>query len=160
VFVILLTYQIIEDVNNFTFVLILFIYSILFTIYEFPEFLILGWNYFNDTWNIIDVLKVTFTNLYLVIELFDSVDVSYPIERLILSLAVFLSWIRLIGFLRMINRTRRLIRLVIEIVKDMIPFLLIFLLFNLALTISLVALREDPFFNQWQLAYRLSFGDF
>jgi hypothetical protein len=74
-------------------------------------------------------------------ELAGAIDEDDVDMRLILSLAVFLAWIRLIGFLRLFTATRTLIRMIIEIVKDMIPFLIIFLLFNFAITISLMALR-------------------
>jgi heme/copper-type cytochrome/quinol oxidase subunit 4 len=117
--------------------------------YEIPEMLILKCEYLNDTWNLIDFSKVVFTNVYLIMALADAIDEDDVNTRLILALAVFLAWIRLIGFLRLIPKTRTLIKMIIEITKDMIPFLAILLLFIFALTISMMALRQDKFIPQW-----------
>jgi hypothetical protein len=85
-------------------------------------------SYLNDTWNILDVSKVMFTNVYLMMELVEPIDDDDLNMRFILSVAIFLAWIRLIGFLRLIEATRPLIRMIIEILKEMIPFMVIFLM--------------------------------
>jgi low temperature requirement protein LtrA len=102
-FVVLLTIQITEDIRSTGFLVFLLIYNMTFTLYELPEMWLLKHNYLNDTWNLVDFSKVVFTNIYLIAELAGAIEEDDMDMRLILSLAVFLAWIRLIGFLRLVS---------------------------------------------------------
>jgi hypothetical protein len=61
--------------------------------------LILRWLYLNDTWNIVDTFKITFVMIYLCELLFDT-DVEDGDLGIIVSLAMFFCWVRLISFFR------------------------------------------------------------
>jgi hypothetical protein len=106
------------------------------------EFKISGFAYFKDVWNIIDFSRVILSFAYL-IAVFSDGDTDDEDLRLVFSLAVLLNWTRIIGFYRFFNPTRYLIRMIIEISKGMVPFLLIFLSFVFALAFSYMALRGD-----------------
>jgi hypothetical protein len=41
------------------------IYNLSFFLYEIPEIIILRLGYINDTWNIIDIVKIVYSFLYL-----------------------------------------------------------------------------------------------
>jgi hypothetical protein len=46
--------------------------------------------------------------------------------------------------------------MIIEIISGMLPFLMIFLSFCVALSLTYTALRDETFVNSWQLSYRLA----
>ena len=66
-----------------------------------------------------------------------------------LPFAVFVSWLRVIGYFRFFRRTRKLIRMFTEIIIDSVAFLVIFLTFVLAISFSLMAQRELDFWEAW-----------
>ena len=117
------------------------------------------WSFFLDIWNVIDTLKTVFVAVYLIFKLGD-LDISDDDLRLLLAIAVFLNWIRIIGFFRIFKHTRYLIRMIIEIVKGIIPFLTIVFIFTLALSFCLMALRDVDFLETWDIAYKLVYGEF
>ena len=87
-------------------------------------------------------------------------DISDEDLRLLLAVAVFLNWIRIIGFFRIFKHTRYLIRMIIEIAKGIIPFLAIVFIFTLAMAFCLMALRDVKFLDMWDIAYKLNYGEF
>jgi hypothetical protein len=50
--------------------------------------------------------------------------------------------------------------MMIEVAKRIMPFLIIFLCFVIAMSLTLVNLRRDPFIPTWQVVYRLAYGEF
>ena len=80
-------------------------------------------SYFTKLWKIVEIFASVFTTYYLV---------SYVSGRdtnpIILALANWFIWWRLISFVRVIDRVRYYIRMIQEIIKGMGPFLLILVL--------------------------------
>jgi hypothetical protein len=69
-------------------------------------------------------------------------SLSDEFETFCLTMAIFLNWTRMISFYRLFSDTRYLIRMIIEIIKGMLPFLIIFLSFVIALTFAIAAMRD------------------
>jgi hypothetical protein len=139
----------------------LMIYNLMFLFYEVPEIYVLKLSFFNDTWNNIDMIKILTTFLYLLHQIDDDVlDKDENDANLIAAIAVLFNWFRLIGFFRVIPMFRYYIRMIIEITKQSVPFLILFFSFVLAFTFVLIGLRGDDFEDTWMISYRLSYGDF
>mmetsp|Transcript_36564 Transcript_36564/g.6539 ORF Transcript_36564/g.6539 Transcript_36564/m.6539 type:complete len:119 (+) Transcript_36564:2865-3221(+) len=85
------------------------------------------------------------------------------LNRSLLSIITMISWMRVVSYVRIYNQTRYMIRIIIEIFKDMISFLLI-----LAVTSTAFALifyiakndKNDSFTVELIQMYRLDYGDF
>jgi hypothetical protein len=88
-----------------------------------------------DIWNIIDLFRVLLIIIYCVImfilmpditdSIVDGQVVSYVYPDYltdIFALFNFLTWIRFISYLRLFKKTRALIRLLLEVIKDMMAF--------------------------------------
>jgi hypothetical protein len=134
----------------------LLIWCITFVIYEFYQLSTMRASFLKDIWNLIEFMRVIFVLIYLSLSLNDDEEAASSY----MSFAVFLSWLRVIGYFCLIKKTRYLIRLVFEIMIGIIPFMIIYLTFNLAICYSLMAERGINFIEAWQLAYRLGLADF
>lgn len=83
--------------------------------------------------------------------------------RTLLSIITMISWMRVVSYVRIYGQTRYMIRIIIEIIKDMMSFLLI-----LAVTSTAFALiffiakndKDDSFTVELMEMYRLDYGDF
>jgi hypothetical protein len=119
---------------------------------------LMGFEYIQDIWNAIDVSKGFFTMTYLVSKVIDYDE--YESIRFFWSCAILMAWLRMIGFFRISKQTRYLIRMIIEIVVGIIPFMIIFLISIFAICLSHLALRGDNFWDEWLIAFRMGLGDF
>ncbi|CAG9312746.1 unnamed protein product [Blepharisma stoltei] len=110
-------------------IFILFIFNTWYLVYELLQVYQLCFTYFGDIWNVLDLLKVS--TLYICLGLSlghaDSKDLQWPF-----TYAIFFSLMRSIAIFRMFDRTRYMIRMIIEIIKDISSFLLILLMATLA----------------------------
>ena len=79
-------------------------------------------DYFSSPWNLSDLINI---NLCLMVMSFDIIDISKEVQRPLSSITVILLWIKLFYFLRIYDSTTRLIRMIIEIFKDMQNFLIV-----------------------------------
>ena len=134
-------------------------FDVVSVIYSFFEIVIERTNFFKDIWNIIDVAMEIFTSIYLAQMFFtDNPDVD---KSTTLALATLFNWTRLMSFYRLFGPTRYLIRMIISIFWEIKYFITIILSFVLAISFVLMAIREgDDFELYWQIAYRITFGDF
>jgi hypothetical protein len=120
---------------------------------------LMRFEYLNDTWNVIDVLKGFFTMTYLISKVTDY-DEGFESIRFFWACAILMAWIRMIGFFRISKATRYLIRMIIEIVSGIVPFMIIFLISIFAICLSHLALRGENFWDEWIIAFRMGLGDF
>jgi hypothetical protein len=81
---------------------------------------------------------------------------------LLLAALNLVSWVRSISYLRLFQKTRALIRLIVEVCVDMIPFFIVLLVALMGFTITFYSLQPAPFEFSEALKsnYRLMFGDF
>ena len=134
-------------------------FDFLTLLYSFGEILIERKQWVKDIWNLVDLAMEVFTTLYLV-QVFFTDDSDVP-KSTTLALATLFNWTRLMSFYRLFGPTRYLIRMLIEIFWEIKYFITIILSFVLAISFVLMAIREDSDFElYWQIAYRITFGDF
>ena len=79
--------------------------------------------YLKDFWNWLDIASLGLNLTYLVR---DIVDADPHNNRVISSLAALLMWLKLLYFLRLFAPTAALIRMIVEICKDMFVFTIIY----------------------------------
>lgn len=72
------------------------------------------------------------------------------------------SWIRAISYFRIFGKTRYLIRMVKEVVKDMLSFLLILMMATFAMALLYVIASDNTmtFGDAFLMSYRLDYADF
>ena len=88
-------------------------------------------------------------------------DTTEDAEQSVLAFANLFSWVRVIGFFRLHELTRYLIRMILQIIYKTLPFLSITLVFIIQCCVSLMAFRpRDDFITHLQASYRLAYGDF
>jgi hypothetical protein len=158
-FVVLLSLTIFYDIETLWILILMLIYNCVFLVYELAEVLISPKDYRLDTWNMIDSGRILAAGIYLMNKAFFN-GLSDEFETFCLTMAILLNWLRMISFYRLFSGTRYLIRMIIEIVKGMAPFLVIFLSQVATMTISVAAMREQDFEDAWEVIYRLSYANF
>ena len=110
-------------------------------------------SYWTDFWNLYDLSRIVLLYVYIVMQgiliskINDGVipDDSFYWSAYIFAFLNVLSWFRLISYLRVFSPTRGLIRLIIEIVKDMWAFSIVLVLALFAFSILLDILSEQQF---------------
>ena len=124
--------------------------------------------YFSDFWNYFDILRIVFAFTYFGVAIagISSSSSENSAKTVLLTLLSFFQCVKAFHIFSLFKSTRVLLRIVIEIVKDMIPFML----FVLATTISVALLftsatpdsklEDSTYVGKMMHVYRLDFGDF
>lgn len=119
-----------------------------------------------------DLIRIFLLFYYVIYRFSSDVDIEIKepeahtgeVEGIILLLAALnlVSWIRSLSYLRLFQRTRALIRLIVEVCVDMIPFFIVLLVAMTGFTITFYTLQPAPyeFSEALKNNYRLMFGDF
>ena len=158
----LLSLYVIDDNRSSDFLILPFTINLCLYLYELIFILILFTQYFQDPWNIVDSIRsiLTFSYCFLVwSKTFDIKNGSNSAERYTLSLLIFISWIRGITYFRITKSTRYLNKLLFQVCKEIVPFLII--LFYSILTFGLALSANDPekeFFNHLTDSYLIIIG--
>lgn len=151
-----------------TLLLLLTIYNMICILSEILKFLEYRQHYFSIVWNNLDLLRIILFMVYfptiwnidfsqlLTTHQFDSYSDSVLITLTIVS------WTRSIAYFRIFERTRYLIRMILEIIRDMVPFLWILITATFAFAMVFYISSEysvslaDSFYH----TYRLNYSDF
>jgi len=121
---------------------VLLSFSLYFFLNEFKQFLDEGLNYFSSIWNYIDILCPLGVSLIVV---FVFIDLKHHDTLVtIQGITTFCMWIKLFYFLRMFKATGFLIRIIIEVIKDMKAFLFILLVAFMAFGDAFYAISPTP----------------
>jgi hypothetical protein len=111
--------------------------------------------YIRDVWNILDVARIMLS--YVLIYYQQNGDESVILEQML----TILYWARAVTYFRIFDKTRYLIRMIIETFGDIVPFLLIF--FTATFTFALlffITTQSDSLAVTFVNAYKLNFNDF
>ena len=130
-----------------------------------------GSQYFTKFWNLLDLTSFLLTILYCVNFMFFDKDseveaqtflsLNADIRKIIYILILCVVWVRGISFLRIFEKTRYLIHLIIEVVKDMGAFLLIMIYSDFLFASLYFALSSDlTWVLQLETVFLLQLGDF
>jgi WD40 repeat protein len=123
-------------------------------------------DYILDIWNVIDILRIILLYIYGSYIIFGW---EMPVtESIPLLLLILLVWLRFISYFRIFNKTRYLIRMIREVISDMVPFLLVLAVTTFALGMLFViansnkSLESDAgdIFMDFLHAWRIALGDF
>lgn len=113
-----------------------------------------------DFWNILDFSRNILLWVYATLH-WESV--SDHTKMLIISVITLLSWGRGIGYFRILGATRYLIRMILEVAKDMWAFLLILLILTFVFGILIYSATDKSSFTIARAllhAYRINYSDF
>jgi len=145
--------------DTILFVSIIVLNIILF-IYECFQITIGIKQYLQDFWNWLDMARILLIFAYSFIEPF----VGGELSTTTLALILLASFQRGIGFFRVFKQTRYMVRMLTEILHDMIPFVIVLAFSVLAFTLMfqvLSGLSEDKTFSEALIhSYLLLFGAF
>jgi len=140
----------------------LLVLSVIFLVYEVLQMIALTKDYFTDLWNILDLLRIFgIFSYYLALTLGYNSDNKH----VFLGLITFVTWIRAIAYFRVFKDTRYLIRMIQEIIHDMIPFLIVLMYSILTFALVFCVLSElsgetKTFGDSWRDSYLMNFGEF
>lgn len=148
---------------------VLMIFNTFFLVCEIPLINYQPYNYIMDAWNVLDSSRILLVYIFGVFYwLSDSQD-SF-VAGLMLTIIILLSWIRGLAFFRIFKRTRYLVRIILEVFIDVIPFILVlsycilsFAFVGYSLDIETVdfdkASSYELLIDEFNLQYLLNFGD-
>ena len=147
---------------------ILFIYFAYYLYCEFREFTSARLEYLESIYNWIDLSIVLFANAALILDVLYIFNVYDDITYLqkVISVSMFLFWMRIISYLRGLEGTSFMINLILQVIKDIKYFLLLMFLVQFAFDCAAYFLQsfgtEDSFnfFYIFTVFYRLLMGDF
>ena len=109
--------------------------------------------YFKDPWNYLDIIRNTF--LILVLDAQVNNHEYYSTFLLVFSI---LAWARGISYFRAVSYTRYMIRLILEVIKDIFPFLVIVIYSTIAAAVIFQLIQTDnsSFFDNLTNSYLIT----
>lgn len=121
-------------------------------------------SYLQDFWNVFDLLRSAITVTYCGLRIYEHLQGEDNFLRLydyLLAIINFLTWFRAISYLRLFKQTRSLIRLIIEVIKDMKAFAIVLFLSIICFTMTYYSLQGSQDFNgSSSHIFLLMHGDF
>ena len=121
--------------------------------YEFLQICLTRLKYFEDMWNMIDLLRI------LVFVIYFSLGAEYSILLFFLNL---FSWAKGVSYFRIFSSTRYMVNLLQEVFKDIFAFIVIFFYFTIAFTFMVASIDESTDHSSFSIGdtYLLNFGSF
>ena len=99
------------------------------------------YKFVRNAWNLFDFCRIVMSFYYILNHFFiGNTDYSG------LTIVTLCYWIRAVGYFRLFNKYRYLLRVIMEIIKDMIPFFLILFTSTIAFAILLCVSQNDMSF--------------
>jgi len=99
---------------------------ITFVILEMIQIKNIGYTYFFDVWNMVDLLSLGLNAFYVFGEITNGVD--HATLQVIASFCIFLMWFKLFYWMRLFKPFSAFIRMITEIVKDIQVFLVMLII--------------------------------
>lgn len=156
IFFTLYTFYYMKD-RNIPLLSTLAIFNSLFLAYEIAQMSAGVLSHLQDAWNWLDIIRIVLVYIFCVTEL-SGIEIGYDI---IVGSITLISWIRFVAYFRIFDRTRYLIRMIIEIGKDMVPFFFILAVATFAQAILYyIPAEKEGFASALKHMYRLAYGDF
>ena len=127
----LLSTYVASDKENWGLLISLIVFNTFFLVAEIPLFLLGPLNYITDVWNILDSLRILLIYIYPFFK-----NNSLFISEYVFGAVILCSWIRALAFFRIFKRTRYFVRIILEVLIDIVPFT--FVLLYSILSVALV----------------------
>lgn len=145
--------------SNYDYILyIMLLLNTFFLIAEIPLFIIGPLNYILDPWNMLDSTRILFFYVYCILRFFNS-EIG-PFTGFLLGMIILLNWVRALAFFRIFKRTRYLIRLILEVCIDMVPFAMVLLYTITAFSLLGYSKKEANIPSEFKTQYMINFGQF
>ena len=137
----------------------------LLLIYECLQMSIGSKAYLSSVWNLLDLFRILMTYMYVIIdylyyhEIYQNPRVYEYIVACVMVLALF----RTLSIFEIYSRTRSIIKIFFDIIKDARIFFLLFVWSTLGLTFFLIScniIEKDRFIRSFTVVYNLNFGGF
>ncbi|CAG9313823.1 unnamed protein product [Blepharisma stoltei] len=112
-------------------------------------------SYFRDFWNWLESIRIFMVYVCTCLSLISAEHMQIP-----LTICIFISMFRVFVFFRVFDKTRYMIRMIVEVIKDIVPFLLILLMatFTISLGFYLASDFQTKLPTQILNSYLLNFG--
>lgn len=136
------------------FIILMIIQNTILIFYELYQLALTKLDYFKDGLNLTDSARITLFIVYLA---------SGANSGVLLFFLNLFSWFRGISHFRVFTSTRYLVNLLLEVVKDILPFLVLLFYFTLAFTFMNLSLHENNSYSSFTVisdTFLLNFGDF
>ena len=159
-------YLIFEDQNNDFLVYLTFILNSMLASYELFQLFLTKKKYLQDIWNYVDVIRIFLCFIYII---FIWTEFDIFITKQVLVSLTFVSMIHGISYFRLFDSTRYIIKLLGEVIKDMISFLILltystfsFALMYFIMVNNIIESKDDreSFSAYMAKAYLLNLGSF
>ena len=136
------------------FIIIMIVQNAILIFYELYQLALTKLDYFKDGLNLTDSVRIALFIIYIA---------SGANSLVLLFFLNLFSWFRGISHFRVFTSTRYLVNLLSEVVKDILPFLVLLFYFTLAFTFMNLSLQEGNSYSSFSLisdTFLLNFGDF
>lgn len=140
--------------RNWEYMIVLVIQNLFLIMYGIYEIGLEKYEYIKKIWNIFDLLRGIIFILYF------SLTPQYSELLFFLN---FFSWGRGLAHFRVFSSTRHMVNLILEVIKDILPFLVLLLYFTFGFTFMLASLEDSESYSNIQLledTYLLNLGSF
>ena len=154
----LITLFILTDFNqsNLIYSISFLVLNFLLFIWEFIQILEDKLNYFYDSWNIIDTIRLSLSFAFGILKIFGFTN------KYLLWATLAVNIVRGLTGFRAFDTTRYYIRLIFQSLQNVKSFLMIFIYSNVSFGVLVVACSEEPqisFKSIWVDLFNLSIGD-
>ncbi|OMJ84088.1 hypothetical protein SteCoe_14837 [Stentor coeruleus] len=114
------------------------------------------YRFFRSTWNILDLCRLILSFFFIFYQFTAENPEDFGLELLTLCY-----WLKAMGYFRIFNKYRYLLRVIMEIIKDMTPFFLILFTSTIAFAILLCVSQDGiSFYNSFVNLYLLDQTNF
>lgn len=143
------------DLRNTAVKVLFFVFGFFLSFFEFLQIFGGISEYFKGVWNYVDITRTVF--LIIFATEIESIQGNYSSILLILSLV---SWTRGISYFRIVSKTRYMINLITEVLKDIFPFLVIsaYSTIGFGFILMLMDYNNNDFFSYFTLSYLINLG--
>jgi hypothetical protein len=125
-------------------------FGVIFLVIEFFQIYMNKLSYLQDFWNVFDFARGALIIVYCIRKLGEGEEIQdvdhSKINDYLLATLTILSWFRGISYLRLFKQTRSLIRLIIEVIKDMKAFSIVLLFALSGFTLTYYSLSGNHYF--------------
>lgn len=149
--------------------ILIFAINTVFLIHEILQVFIGKKSYLKSIWNFIDIIRIVlcYVFLYLKFEYFESNLEPFKnlsekrIYQSVVIVLVLVILLRGLFFFQLFDRTRSMIKVFTDVIKDSLAFLIVLATTTLAFTFLFMILDQDlSFFDAFTSTYGINFGSF
>ena len=148
----------------------IFILNSLFLAHEFLQLFIGFKSYLKSLWNMIDLARIISCYIFLIVKykyFYNSEKAEFPevidkrFYQMIVIILVLFVLLRGLSFFELFDRTRSMIKVFRDVIKDSLVFLLLLAMTTLAFTCLFMILDDNLlFFDAFTTTYSINFGAF